>query len=76
MKIKISNHHISNLKDLKEDIEELLSMNFENMEVTEDNIKKVKEISRKINSIGKSEFHFGSLYIKIVSSDGTELTTI
>lgn len=76
MKIEVDNIHIKKLKELKENIEKLLSIDFEEMEVTEDNIKKVKEILSEINATGKSEFYYGRLYIKIVSSDGTELTSI
>lgn len=76
MKIIFENKNLNELKNIKETIDEVLKIDFKELEVTEENIKKAKEIERKVKSISKLYWNFKSVEAKIISSDGTELTKI
>lgn len=76
MKIKYVNFNKKKLKNLKKVIDILLDLSESEVDFTEDNIKRAIEIKTLVNNI-KQEARFDSdTYIKIVSSDGTELTVI
>ena len=76
MKLIIDKRNLEQLQKLKESIENLLEISSEDIEFTEENFKKIKEMVDNINILGASGFKFGKLYIKIVSSDGTKFTNI
>lgn len=76
MKIQISNRQKEQLKELESEIRELLNVFEEDVDFTEENAKKIKQILRKIDVTGSYLFKVGRIYIKIVSSDGTELTNL
>jgi len=74
MKIKIDKRNIDNLKEIKSNIEELLDVYSDDMEFTEENVTKVNNAINKLNESGKYQFQNGYTKMKIVNSDGTELT--
>lgn len=74
MKIVINETKINGLKELKENIEELFESYVDNMEFTEENLKKISELVDKVNSSGLKQFNYGLMKVEIVSSDGTKLT--
>lgn len=76
MKIKISNMNKKQLEDLKVLIDEILNTNFEDMDLNEANLKKIKNLKQKADMIANIQYRYRGLDIKIVNSDGTELTTI
>lgn len=72
MKIKIEIENTERIKEAKNALDEIISMNLENkeMELTEENLKRAKEI-KDICSKG-----WVRAEIKIVSTAGTELTKL
>ena len=76
MKIKIENNDKEILKNLKQLINEALNLDSEELELTEENLQNAKRIKDKLNEIITLQFRYRGINIKIVNSDGTELTTI
>lgn len=73
MKIGIDNRNLETLEEMKKIIDEILDANFKDMDCTEENLKKAKEIIKKSTELNLVQAHF-RVNIKIVDSDGTELT--
>ena len=71
MKIILDKRSINELNILKKEIEDILSINDKELELTDENLKTIKDIKHKIFEL---RVHRPSVDIKIVSSDGTELT--
>ena len=76
MKIKIESNDKTTLNDLKQLIDEALKINSEEWELSEENLQKAKRIKDKINQIIMLQFRYKGIDIKIVNSDGAELTKI
>lgn len=74
MKIKFKDINREELETLKNNLEEIMSMDFNEMELTEENLKKAKCIKDKVNSLRRFQYNFSGTEIIIVSTDGTELT--
>ena len=74
MKIKFKDINREELETLKNNLEEIMSMDFNEMELTEENLKKAKCIKDKVNSLHRFQYNFSGTEIIIVSPDGTELT--
>lgn len=76
MKIVFKTKNLNKLAEIKDVIDEILNINFEELELTEENIKKAISIQEKIKDIKKLYWDFEGVDIKIISSEGTELTKI
>lgn len=76
MKIKIESNDKTTLNDLKQLIDEALKIDSEEWELSEENLQKAKRIKDKINQIIMLQFRYKGIDIKIVNSDGAELTKI
>lgn len=76
MKIAFELKNLNKLSKMKEAIDEILNINFEELELTEENIKKAISIKEKIKGIKKLYWDFEGIDVKIISSEGTELTKI
>lgn len=76
MKIKFADFDKEELIKFKELIDKILNEDLEDMELTEENLIKAERIVNLINSIRSKQVFSSSAHIKIVSSDGTELTTM
>lgn len=76
MKIKFKDFDKEELIKFKELIDKILNEDLEDMELTEENLIKAEKIVNLINSIRSKQMFSSSAHIKIVSSDGTELTTM
>lgn len=76
MKIKFKDFDKEELIKFKELIDKILNEDLEDMELTEENLIKAEKIVNLINSIRSKQVFSSSAHIKIVSSDGTELTTM
>lgn len=76
MKIKFKDFDKEELIKFKELIDKILNEDLEDMELTEENLIKAEKIVKLINSIRSKQVFSSSAHIKIVSSDGTELTTM
>lgn len=74
MKIKIEDTEIKRLQGLKESIEALMNSYTEDMDATEDNLNKIKNITDKINSFLPPHLDYDLLKIKMVNSAGTKFT--
>lgn len=72
MKIKIDDKSIVALKEMKENIEELLKMDSEEIEFNENNLKKAKEISERLYRLEHVAFNVGGLRLTIEGCDGTK----
>ena len=76
MEIKFKDFDKEELIKFKELIDKILNEDLEDMELTEENLIKAEKIVNLINSIRSKQVLSSSAHIKIVSSDGTELTTM
>ena len=73
MKIKFDTDNLKKLQKIKNVIEEILESDFSELELTEENIKKAREMKSKFIELKKLYWDFTGLDIKIISSAGTEL---
>lgn len=73
MKIKIDERSLLALEEIKKNTDELLQMNLNEMEVTDENIKKAREISNKLYKLTNSVFRVGGFNIFLETKDGTRL---
>lgn len=76
LKIKINTEGVKSLEEIKENIDKLLSMNLEDIEVTEENQKKVKDISETLYKLNHLALGVGNVRLKIEASDGTSFTIL
>lgn len=76
MKIKFKNINRKELEALKNNLEEVMRIDFNEMDFTEENLKKAESIKNKVNSLHTFQYNFRGTEIIIVSPDGTELTRI
>ena len=74
MKIVFENFDKGNLIKCKKIIENILNSDTEEMEFTEENLKKAKGIIDDYYDLKTQLLIWTSAQIKVVSSDGTELT--
>lgn len=75
MKIKFENIDVENLKKIRELINDIIETDKNEMELTEENLKKAHDIVDKMITLRNILLmRLKSGTIKIVSSDGTELT--
>lgn len=72
MKIKIDEKSLLALEEIKKNTDELLQMNLNEMEVTDENIKKAKEISDRLYKLTQSTFCIGGLNIVLETDDGVK----
>lgn len=76
MKIKFENINKEQLEEVRKLIDEILSIDFKEMELTEGNLQKAKQIKDKSNKIFLLQYSIRPINIKIVSSSDVELTEI
>lgn len=76
MKIKFDTSNIKELQELKILVDELLDTDLKDMEFSEENMKKAKNICEKSKFINQLQYRFRGIDAKLVSPDGTELTKI
>ena len=76
MKIKINDRSLVALQEIKKNVDELLDMNLNEMDFTEENLKRAKEISERLYNLGRSTFMVGGLSLILETSDGTKLTVM
>lgn len=73
MKIKIDERSLLALEEIKKNTDELLEMNLNEMEVTDENIKKAKEISDRLYKLTNSVFRIGGLNVFLETEDDVRL---
>ena len=64
------------LKEIKKAIDSLIKIELNEMDLTEENLKKAKEIQQRSRDIVSKCWKYKDIEIKIVSSKGKELTRI
>lgn len=75
MKIKLDNRTLVTLVEIKKNVDELLEMNLEEMDLTEDNLKNAQQVANKLNNLFHSTFN-GGLRVYIEISDGTKFDIV
>ncbi len=73
MRLKISKRSVEALKEVKENASELLEMELNEMELTDANIKKAKEIANRLHMLTRTVFEVGGLSIYIETDDGDRI---
>lgn len=76
MIIKIKNFNKENLIERKKLIEELLDTSTEDMQLNEENIKKVNDIIKKYNEVTTTDFKYKAINVLVANDDGKTIATI